>query len=479
MDGIGGDWGVGCGRWGEYDAAFHGGGSRIWIDRDAAIYRAPDVRRINGAIPVNGYLKHLRDIRPKAGAQCNATALRLQEVLAPSGSLRRHAQNRAASGVLFEQRESISKRILLCTGRQLVYEAFHDESPPRHAHDTPECSRNTGRLLSDPFDPNIAQAIRQVCGALDSVAVDTVLQGGRSKASHDRRARDPMRPGNRLAVGVECRADAVVVVRAIHVVLNVFFARPDDLDRAADLLCHLNGTDDPVVLEATTETAAEQMVVDANLVQLEAGELRYDLLSHAGDLSADPDVAALLGQLHGAVHLLHRRVRQEWLLVHRIQLVRRLYDARLGVAVMARHGARPFHGRCELCDDIRAGQRCVRPGIPLRRSCGETLLGRPGVDRDDRDGIVQPNHLCDPGYRLRLALVESDQLAAEGRRSRRNREFHSGGLAVDPILRAAVDFSRSVQTSLRRADQLEIRGPLERNILGHWELRSSVHQLPV
>ena len=75
-----------------------------------------------------------------------------------------------------------------------------------------------------------------------------------------------MRPGERLALRVDARADAVVVVRPIHVVLDVFLARPDHLHGPAHLLRDLHGAHGPVVLEAPAEPAAEQVVVDAHLL---------------------------------------------------------------------------------------------------------------------------------------------------------------------------------------------------------------------
>ena len=66
---------------------------------------------------------------------------------------------------------------------------------------------------------------------------------------------------------------AVVVVRAVHVVLDVFLARPDHLDRPAHVLRDLHRPHGAVELEAAAESAAQQMIVDAHLLALEAGEL--------------------------------------------------------------------------------------------------------------------------------------------------------------------------------------------------------------
>ena len=44
---------------------------------------------------------------------------------------------------------------------------------------------------------------------------------------------------------------------SIHVVLDVFLARPHDLDRTVDLLGDLDGSDDAVGLEPPAEAAAD------------------------------------------------------------------------------------------------------------------------------------------------------------------------------------------------------------------------------
>ena len=102
--------------------------------------------------------------------------------------------------------------------------------------------------------------------------------------------------------------------------LDVFLARPDHLDGPAHVLRDLNGPHGPVELEAPAESAAQQMIVDAHLLARQAGELHDRRLREARDLRADPDVAPVLGDLHGAVHRLHRRVRKKGLLVDRLDL---------------------------------------------------------------------------------------------------------------------------------------------------------------
>jgi hypothetical protein len=60
-----------------------------------------------------------------------------------------------------------------------------------------------------------------------------------------------------------------------------------------------------------------------------------------------------------------------------------------------------------------------------------------------------------PLYRFNLRFVDREKFSAEGRRNRHDCEFHSRRPAVDAELRAAVDFARSIETPMRRSDQLE------------------------
>jgi hypothetical protein len=188
-----------------------------------------------------------------------------------------------------------------------------------------------------------------------------------------------MRPGDDFALCIDARADAIVIERTIHVVLNVLLARPDHLHRSLYLLGNPHGTHRPVVLQAPAESATEQMIVNADLFPLQAGQFHDSRLRDTGNLGADPDVAAVFGDLHSAVHRLHRRVRQEGLLIYGLDLVRSLGHGRSGVAVMPRHRTGLLRrGR-------QAGQRC-RPWRALR------LDPHPTAEKRRRDLVWQPRY---------------------------------------------------------------------------------------
>ena len=120
--------------------------------------------------------------------------------------------------------------------------------------------------------------------------------------------------------------------------LDVFLARPHDLHGTLDVLGDLDGADDAVDLEPAAEPAADQVIVDHDLVQRQARGLRRRRLGARHDLAADPDFAAVLAHMNGAVHRLHGRVREEGNLVGRLDLGD---GARHGAARHRRSSAQP------------------------------------------------------------------------------------------------------------------------------------------
>jgi hypothetical protein len=81
-------------------------------------------------------------------------------------------------------------------------------------------------------------------------------------------------PGRRLgraaAASRHERRQTIEPIRPVHVVLDIFLARPHDLDRTIDMLGDLHR----VGFQPPAEAAADQMVVDRDLVQRQAGGLR-------------------------------------------------------------------------------------------------------------------------------------------------------------------------------------------------------------
>ena len=69
-----------------------------------------------------------------------------------------------------------------------------------------------------------------------------------------------MGPRHELAVRIEPGRQAVVVGGAVHIVLDVFLATPNNLHRPIHLFRDLDGEDVAVDIKPPAETAADQMV---------------------------------------------------------------------------------------------------------------------------------------------------------------------------------------------------------------------------
>src|SRR5262245_8352679 len=103
-----------------------------------------------------------------------------------------------------------------------------------------------------------------------------------------------MAPGDRHSLVIEPGGQSIEEARAIHVVLDVFLPGPDNLHWTVHMHGDLHRTGNTVNLEPPPEAAADQMVVDRNLVLRQAGDFRGRRLSARHDLRADPDVATIL-----------------------------------------------------------------------------------------------------------------------------------------------------------------------------------------
>ncbi len=292
-----------------------------------------------------------------------------------------------------------------------------------------------------------------------------------------------MAPGDRHALSIEAGGEPIVVVGPVDVVLDVFFAGPDHLDRTIDLLGDLHRLGDEIHLEPPAEAAAEQMVMNADLLGRQAGHLRGGGLGAGRDLGAHPDVAAVLAYVDGAVHRLHRGVREERHLVDCLDLLggagHDLGHIALGRALLARDHARLLRGRLELLHDIGGAELGVRALVPADVERGKALLGRPHVIGDHRHGAAEANHPVHAFNRLRLGVIDARELAAEHRTGGDGGDFHTGDLHVDAVLGLAIDLVLAVEALDRGADELEVLRVLERDLVRHRQRCSLIDQGPV
>ena len=127
---------------------------------------------------------------------------------------------------------------------------------------------------------------------------------------HDRRERRSVQPCGDLARAVE---PALHVLRGHGVVVAVtdlVVARPDHLDRRADVLRQQRRLDDEVGLRLAAEAAAEQRHVQRDLRQVDAERGGHFLARRLRVLRRRPDLARAVLHAGQRRRRLHRRVRQ-------------------------------------------------------------------------------------------------------------------------------------------------------------------------
>ena len=213
--------------------------------------------------------------------------------------------------------------------------------------------------------------------------------------------------------------------------------------------------------QPAAEAAAEQVVVDGDLVDRHArglGGLGLDAGHHLG---ADPDLAGARRQLHRAVHRLHGGVRQERQLVGRPRA--------------RRPGRAPW--RCRRPTWRRtpspgAGRRAAGPRSALELTLA---LGPSSQVTASASSPCLAAHMWSPttatmssstttwrtpGTPLAWRSSTWRDLAAEHRAGGEGGELHARQHGVDAVDGLAVDLVRGVQPLQRLADQPEgRRGP--------------------
>ena len=288
-----------------------------------------------------------------------------------------------------------------------------------------------------------------------------------------------MGPGDRLALGIEAGRDAIIVIRPVHVVLDVFLAAPEHLHRAGDLFRDLHGPGDEIHLEPPAEAAAQEMVVHVDLGLRQPGHFGGGVLSEGRDLGSHPDVAAVRPDVDGAVHRLHSGVREERLLVDRLDLLSGAGHRRGDIAILARDNSRFLRRRCQLLHDVGGRQVSVRPVVPTNVERGQALFRRPRIGGDHGHRVVEAHHLLHARNGLRLGVVDARDLAAEHGTGGHRGELHAGEPHVDAELCRAVDLVGSIESLRRRADQLEVLGVLEGHAARHGKERGAVDESTV
>ena len=323
-------------------------------------------------------------------------------------------------------------------------------------------------LVPQVLDRHVGHIVRVVGRRLDGEGVDALCHHRGKQARGDRGAHQAQLPGDQLAALVEGADRGVEGRRPVNVVGRVVFPRPQELHGLADRLGGFDRGGDEVDIQAAAEAAAEERGVHAHLLGLEPGGARGGLLRHLLDLRRHVDVAALGAHVGGAVLRLERRVRQERQLVLGLDHPRCGLDGGVGVPVPA--GALRRAGRAlEPAQDHAVVQGAVRTVVPLDRehiARLERLPPRGGDHRDARRGL---HHGLDTGQGARLAVIEARRLAAERRRLGERGIEHLGQAHVDAVARTAVHLEWGIESPHGGADQAEVPGIGEFDVVRHRE----------
>ena len=112
-------------------------------------------------------------------------------------------------------------------------------------------------------------------------------------------------------------------------------------------------------------------------------------------------------------------------------------------------------------------------------SAARPFLARAHIVGNHADRIVEMHDLVHAFDGQRLAVVDAFQLAAQHRTGGDGADLHARHLHIDAVDRRAVDLVGRVEPLGRRADQLEVLGILERDLLRRRQRRSLVDQRAV
>src|ERR1700681_829399 len=234
-----------------------------------------------------------------------------------------------------------------------------------------------------------------------------------------------MVPGNRPSLVIETGGYPVEETGPIHVVLDIFLAGPDDLHRPLYLHGDLHSAGDAVNLEPATEAAADQVIVNDDLVQRQSGGFCGSGLGSREGLVADPDFAAVLADMYGAVHRLHRRVREERNLIGRLDLGDSGRHSFLGIADVLRNRPRTQRSLFELAHDLVCVELGVRSVVPFDHQGRQPFLRGPHMVGYDRDGVVEPYDLTHALDSLGLRIIDALHATAENGRLREGPNLHA------------------------------------------------------
>ncbi|MDR9131356.1 hypothetical protein FEP35_05463 [Burkholderia multivorans] len=358
----------------------------------------------------------------------------------------------------------------------VVQKAFEEECRIGVADAAPEADRH--RQVDHPMrNVFVLDLVWQVEQTFRRVAINTGRRHAEQAlqfAGQDRLADTARRDGRHPAV-LDTRLQPRDGLRAIEVVSDVAFARPDHLHRAPlGVDSDRHGLSHKVRFEPPPEAAADQRNIDMYLIAAHACRTSRDQLGQRGHLRRRPKLHAILGHLRRAVDWLHggmRKIRRAVFGLHDGRTLRLLE----GLQTMARGAIGKavlvaVQRSDELLTDASRIERGIRSVVPYgleRReclSCLPVMIGHHGDARRAARRAIERHDMPHAGHGKRRFRLERLELAAEYRTHDHGRVHHAGRPRVDRKTGAAVRLAGDVVAWRRLADQPVLRSRLERDI---------------
>ncbi len=192
-----------------------------------------------------------------------------------------------------------------------------------------------------------------------------------------------------------------------------------------------------------------------------------------------PDVYAVGAHVRGAIHRLHRGVREERHFVHGLDALHRCRQRGDRVAVVSSDGAILGGALRKQAGDARAGDLGDRAFIPGDLQGVATLFRRPIAVADHGDAARDLHDVADAGDCLRGGCVKAHDFAAEHRAARNERGQHARHAHVDSELRCAVHLEARVEAFRRLASEAPVLRIFELHVRGNRKRRRSLRQRSV
>ena len=340
---------------------------------------------------------------------------------------------------------------------------------------------------------NVRQPIALIVDAVDHAFVPAAFRGlvepALAHRPEQRLPRDTGVHGERIAALVEHCAKTATCVRPEDVMLDVFLARANELDRTAYSLGRLHGLQHVIRYDLAAKAPAQEGDIDFHVVRSAADGLRYGLLARGHRLDGSPDLdTAMLVAGRGVDRLewsmrdvrqheapLDDRGRASFENFSRLPTHKRS-DAMLGVQGSSQHGVDPGGREVARCAALECHLECIECALGLPELVGDhanrvvarqiwklRMLGACVFVGDGQRRDL--HHRAHAGHFENIRFVlDRGQFSGDGARGFDGRVEHTGNRDIHAEDRTAIALGWRVQSRERLADEPEGAAVLERRV---------------